>query len=193
MYSACLEGTIVYHCAPTLVGLKAASLLSLSASAYPALPALVGAYDRLLSPSGLRLEILCRCDRRFLVLVYRPAALERHLAARAARALLHAAGYAPEGSLAAWLDHLRGRLGGGDGFPHEIGLFLGYPPEDVHGFLADPGDHCRLCGYWKVYHNVDETRARFAQFDRCRAALLSRLEAGFTLSQLFGACRAPAA
>ena len=44
-----------------------------------------------------------------------------------------------------------------------------------------------------LYHNVDETRARFAQFDRCRAALLSRLEAGFTLSQLFGACRAPAA
>ena len=193
MYSACLEGTIVYHCAPTLVGLKAASLLSLSASAYPALPALVGAYDRLLSPSGLRLEILCRCDRRFLVLVYRPAALERHLASPAARALLRAAGYAPEGDLAAWLDHLRGRLGGGGGFPHEIGLFLGYPPEDVAGFLADPGGPCALCGYWKVYHNVDETRARFSRFDRCRAALLSRLRAGFTLSQLFGACRAPAA
>ena len=35
---------------------------------------------------------------------------------------------------------LIGRLQENEGFPHEIGLFLGYPPEDVLGFIENKGE-----------------------------------------------------
>ena len=188
-----LDQILAYHCAPALAGLKPANLVALSREEFPDLEERLEDYRRLFARRGVALRTMCGCGRKVLLLLYRPAQLEEALGAPLAAALLEKDGYRPGEDLEAMLDRLGLRLRTEGDFPHEIGLFLGYPPEDVHGFLADPVDRCRLCGYWKVYHNVDETRARFAQFDRCRAALLSRLEAGFTLSQLFGACRAPAA
>ena len=100
--------------------------------------------------------------------------------------LLVQAGYPAEGPLSGRLAYLRRRLTAAGGFPHEIGLFLGYPAEDVRAFQARGGAGCKLCGYWKVYHDVEEARRQFRRFDRCRDSLLARLRAGMTLSQLFG-------
>ena len=69
-------------------------------------------------------------------------------------------------------------------FPHEIGLFLDYPVADVVGFARKGGADWKLCGYWKVYHDVEAARERFACFDACRACLCRMLAAGNTISQL---------
>lgn len=37
------------------------------------------------------------------------------------------------------LDHLERRIGQCEEFPHEIGLFLGYPLGDVRGFIENQG------------------------------------------------------
>lgn len=186
MGSARFEETVVYHCSPALVGLKPACLISLAAEQYPGLASMVEGYRAALEGRGIRFELLCRCDRRFLLLVYRPALLERHLARPEVDRLLVRAGYPAGGPLSGRLAHLRRRLTAAGGFPHEIGLFLGYPAEDVRAFQARGGAGCKLCGYWKVYHDVEEARRQFRRFDRCRDSLLARLRAGMTLSQLFG-------
>ena len=80
MYSARFEEVVVRHCSPTLVGIKPACLISLDAAEYPRLPRTVGEYTRALGEKGLRFEVLCRCRRRFLVLVFRPKLLAEHLA-----------------------------------------------------------------------------------------------------------------
>ncbi len=188
------ERALAYHCAPALVGLRCACVISLSSADYPALPRVAGRYTRLLERRGVRIEVLCRCESRWLLLVYRPELLEAHLQGREAVSLLQRRGYPTGAGLAALLRHLRRRLLWREGFPHEIGLFLGYPPEDVQGFLADPGGgRCKLCGHWKVYHDVEGARRQFARFDRSREALCSRLRAGMALSQLFGVRETPAA
>ena len=71
------------------------------------------------------------------------------------------------------LDALQLRLTCG-AFPHEIGLFLGYPPEDVEGFRLHRGRDYKLCGCWKVYSDVEGARQCFRRYDRCRAALCRR-------------------
>ena len=58
------EKALVYHCSPTLCGLKPANLLSLSKDEYPHLPQLAAAYARLLEDKGIRLTILCSCGCR---------------------------------------------------------------------------------------------------------------------------------
>ena len=69
MGSARFEETVVYHCSPALVGLKPACLISLAAEQYPGLASMVEGYRAALEGRGIRFEVLCRCDRRFLLLV----------------------------------------------------------------------------------------------------------------------------
>lgn len=64
------------------------------------------------------------------------------------------------------LDALQLRLTCG-AFPHEIGLFLGYPPEDVEGFRLHRGRDYKLCGCWKVYSDVEGARQCFRRYARC--------------------------
>jgi len=72
-------------------------------------------------------------------------------------------------ALHAALTTLRRRLAGaGDGdFPHEVGLFLGYPPEDVLGFIRQDGAHCVCSGIWKAYADPEGRRRLFARLRKC--------------------------
>ena len=55
-----------------------------------------------------------------------------------------------------------------EGFPHEIGVFLDYPLEDVVGFIENAGQNYKCSGCWKVYCNECETRKLFAKYKKCR-------------------------
>ena len=102
-------------------------------------------------------------------------------------ALLEKDGYRTGEDLEAMLDRLGLRLRTEGDFPHEIGLFLGYPPEDVAGFQRHRGRNCKLCGYWKVYSDVDRAKALFRRYDQCRERLCARLAAGQSLRQILQA------
>ena len=52
-------------------------------------------------------------------------------------------------------------------FPHEIGLFLGYPPEDVCGFMENRACNCKCIGCWKVYGDEAAAKKKFAQYKKC--------------------------
>ena len=58
--------------------------------------------------------------------------------------------------------HLQDRpastLSGSCAFPHEIGLFLGYPFEDVMGFIENKGENYLCSGCWKVYSCEQDAR-----------------------------------
>lgn len=183
-----LEHALAFHCAPALAGIKAANLVCLSGAEYPDLAGEVAAYDRAFCTRGVRFRILCQCHGRNLVLVYRPVLLERALGREQAEEILRERGYGNALTLSARLDRLslRLRASGGE-FPHEIGLFLDYPPEDVEGFRRCGGRGCKLCGYWKVYGDAEAARIRFRRYDRCRAALCRRVEAGVPLVRIFRA------
>ena len=69
-------------------------------------------------------------------------------------------------------------------FPHEIGLFLSYPPEDVKGFIENKASNSKCVGTWKVYGNVDRAKALFAQFQRCTDIYCKLWQAGSSLEEL---------
>ena len=71
----------------------------------------------------------------------------------------------------------------GGEFPHEIGLFLEYPLEDIEGFILHQGKDALECGYWKVYGNVDRAREVFRLYDRLRQTLTALVAAGVSLKE----------
>lgn len=178
------EQQLAHHCAPALAGIKPACLFSCFYKDFPRFEEMLAEYQAVFAAKGIRLRVLFRCARRFLVLVYRETALALHLHKQDVRAALTADGYPPCGELECCLKRLQARCADG-GIPHEVGLFLGYPVRDVLAFQQCKGRGCLLCGYWKVYHDPDTARATFARYDRCRDAVCRRLEGGKTLAQLF--------
>ncbi len=167
------EDTVIRHGAPTLAGMKTGNLFPCFFSSPQALAEELRAMNRVLVPRGLRLVPLRREKGRALLYLFRPAALSRDLAQEEVRRLLRQAGYRDLGQ-GACLAELRRRLGAGGDFPHEIGLFLGYPPEDVAGFVRHRGKGCKCVGCWKVYGDEAAARRQFAAFKACTANYCQR-------------------
>ena len=84
----------------------------------------------------------------------------------------------------ACIARLSRRLRENEDFPHEIGLFLSYPPEDVRGFIENRAKNYKFIGYWKVYGDEDKARRAFARYKKCTDCYCRFLEAGFALTDL---------
>ncbi len=177
------EQELVQHCTPALCRIKPANLVCFSKREFPDFMEVFKHYQTELKRYGICMDLVCSCDKRWLVLVYQPKLLQKQLKQRSVAELLRRDGY-PVGSLQVQLSHLRKRLVEGAEFPHEIGLFLGYPVEDVLAFQQHRGEGCKLCGYWKVYTDVEAAKRCFASFDACRAAWETALHNGKTVTQL---------
>ena len=180
-----LEALLAYHCAPSLAGIKPANIAACQKSKFPDLHADIDKLNSELNRKDIYIEMLCECERRTLVIVYRRSVLEKHLQSHNHRAFLSCYGYPEMGSLSDYLNVLRERLDC-DSFPHEIGVFLGYPLHDIYCFINHRDEGCLLIGEWKVYHNVEEAKKMFIRFKACRKALVRHItERGKTLAQVF--------
>ena len=76
------------------------------------------------------------------------------------------------------------RLRENDEFPHEIGLFLSYPPEDVRGFIENKACRFKCAGLWKVYGDEERAKELFRQYKRCTDRCCALWRAGSGLAQL---------
>ncbi len=177
-----MEETIVRMAAPTLAGIKTGSLFPYYYENREALGKEMDRVNRLLIPRGLRLVLLRLTARSALLYLFRPSGLEKDLQDCTACELLRGAGYSCT-SCGACLWHLLNRFRRGDGFPHEIGLFLSYPPEDVKGFMADR-DNCKAICLWKVYGDEEKARRLCVRYKKCTECYCRMWQLGRRLEQL---------
>lgn len=182
------EETLVQLCAPTLAGLKTGNLFAAAYHSPQEVRDQVRRLNRVLVPRGLRAMPMRYGKARALIYVYRPDRLQKDLMDEQAKSLLREQGYdglAPAGCLS----RLRQRLTQEPEFPHEIGLFLGYPPEDVRGFMEHRP--CKCVGCWKVYGDEAAARRQFAAYKSCTANYCRRRASGASLEGLTVATRLP--
>lgn len=179
-----IEKVIAYHCGPALAGIKPANLVSCYKDKIPCVKTALEQLNRQLNGKDIYFEILCECENRVLVMVYRRQTLWRCLQRAEIRTLLESFGYTPNAGLCACLSRLKSRLNNAE-FPHEIGAFLGYPAHDIYGFIHHRSEGCLLTGEWKVYKNKEQAKKLFARYNRCRKALVRHLSQGKTLAQVF--------
>ncbi len=174
---------MVRNCAPTLAGIKTGSVFSHSFPDKPALRACVRALNRLLRRRGLLVIPLNFAEGKALVYVYRPAYLERDLKQNAAKRILTGFGYETD-CADKCVAVLRRRVQESDRFPHEIGLFLGYPPEDVLGFIENKAANYKYSGLWKVYGDVESAKLTFLRYKLCTDYYCTMLKKGNSLEIL---------
>ncbi len=180
-----LEALLAHYCAPAFAGIKPSNIATIQKSQIPNLHCEIDRLNKELNCRDIYIEILCECERRALVMVYRSAVLQKHLSRSGETTFLGRYGYEECISPSDYIGKLKSRLGC-DGFPHEIGVFLGYPLRDIYCFIHHRSRGCLMVGEWRVYHNADEAARLFSRFKSCRAALVRMVtEKGKTLAQIF--------
>ena len=73
---------------------------------------------------------------------------------------------------------------GRQSFPHEMGVFLGYPLGDVKGFIEHHGKEYLCSGYWKVYQDEQKAKSTFQLYQSVRDAVLQLIMAGSNLYEI---------
>lgn len=175
-----LNFQIALQCAPFLKGLKVSCVISMDTALYGGLAEIFDnmdiAYHRLSCSEG-------KC----LVLFYRPEELRRYLQQTQVQNLMREYGYTDmnvQQMLLRLSERVRNFTGRGIGFPHEIGIFLGYPLEDVKGFIENNGKKYLMIGYWKVYSNPVGARMVFKQYDRAKYCAVNEFLTGKSIREI---------
>ena len=137
--------------------------------------------------TNISLIILCTCKKRHLVMVYRAKELEEHLRSKEVSDYLREFGYRRD-DFVSNLIRLHQRMNGFYNkmkeFPHEVGVFLGYPICDIKGFLENKGERYLHSGYWKIYGNLEETRKKFLSYDEARETAIDEFLSGRELESI---------
>ncbi|QAT50221.1 DUF3793 family protein [Caproiciproducens sp. NJN-50] len=180
------EASLVEQCAPTLAGMKPANLFLYQSEDRESVYSDIARWDRELAPYAMSVCVVkeCECESSYLVYVYRKAGLARVLSERMTCSFLRTLGYDTSRGCDALLRQLSGRLCLEREFPHEIGIFLGYPLFDVISFMEHKGRNYAFCGYWKAYFNPAGARKRSGQYRKCTYIYKRMFENGTPISRL---------
>ena len=177
------EEILIRQGAPTLAGIKTGSLFPCPCDDREALLTDVRRLNRQLVPKGLCLLPIRFKDGQALLYLYRPSELRKDLKDHLAGMLLAEAGYPDKGSEQC-VAYLARRFRSGGEFPHEVGLFLSYPPQDVLGFIENRAVNYKCAGLWKVYGDVEQAQRLFARYRKCTDIYCELWRAGSGIGQL---------
>jgi len=175
-----VENQIALQCAPLIAGLKPSNLLSIS-------KANLSCVKRILKGTGISYTVLLISGQRITLLLYKREELLQYLAKPEVEALFKTMGYEAcilEEILPVFQKRYRKYMEETKDFPHEMGLLLGYPVEDVEGFIRHEGKNSLHIGYWKVYGNLQEKLQLFRQFEQAKENLIQLVSNGESMTDI---------
>ena len=173
-----LARMIAIHSSPAICGIKASNLVSFDINEFRDIEEEINELNKLYGPN-ICFKIMSCKNGRVLVLVYKKKVMDKTLSLKSNEMFLANLGYNIE-STDSMIECLKERLNQRDDFPHEIGIFLGYDLNDTIEFLHG-NKNCLYVGCWKVYSNVDEKKALFNRYNRCRDCLVKLVDKGYPL------------
>ena len=178
-----MEAHLIEHCSPTLASIKTANLFMYTIPRVPEFADCLQRVNKILNKKGVYVEALQIREGRALIWVYRKSQLESRMQDQRVSKFLGTYGYQTE-KLDKVILHLKERVLSAKKFPHEIGVFLGYPLADVVAFIKNEGKNSKCTGCWKVYTNECEARNLFKKYDKCKLIYAKMLSLGKSIRQL---------
>lgn len=176
-----MEKKIIEHCSPTLAGIKCGNMFKYTDKTR-SLEETMRLND-LLRPRGISVKILFSCSNRDLIMVYREDMISKRLSSPGVSELLSSIGYDCS-SVPSCLTTLSNKMSAEGAIPPEVGIFLGYPLEDVKGFIEHRGRYSKTVGCWKVYGDEEDAVRLFRKYKKCKDIFVRKYEAGYSITKL---------
>ncbi len=174
---------IIKYCSPTLAGMKVGSIFGLKYNIITEIDDFLNHWNQVFKGRGLRVKVLSINEKRANIYLYRASMLEEILNNQSVREFLLSLGYKSTNPDYV-LSKLSERIQEGVDFPHEIGVILGYPVEDIKGFMENCGKNYLCSGCWKVYNNVNQTKKLFEKYKKCKVTYMKNYGKGVNITRL---------
>lgn len=180
-----IKGNIALQCSLVLSGIKPSNLLIYSNHCE-------GCISEELKNTGAEHMKLYTGSKESVSIIFNREKLEKALLDEENRKFIKQYGY-EDFSVNSVIEKLAGRYTGfKEGraeFPHEMGIVLGYPLEDVSGFIENNGKNYLYSGYWKVYKNAEEKIQLFKIYKDIKKYFVEQIENGRQIHQICSECR----
>ena len=177
-----LEHALIEHGAPTLAGVKTANLFPIKMEGEDLIRSL-RRVNRILNEKGMRVIPIRKRNDSILLYLFRPEMLREDLRQPETACMLEEMGY-PSNRMDLCISCLIRHLKEDKSFPHEIGLFLGYPPSDVKSFMISSREGVKCTGCWKAYSNQEEAERIFEKYRKCTRVYRREMKKGRSLESL---------
>ena len=179
-----LEDYLINHCSPTLAGCKIGSLFTYRNNERKEINTYLIEWNKKLYGLGIFITVLRKRKNSSLIYVYNKFNLEKLLKEEEVFSYLFSLGYLND-NVDEVLLHLKKKLSDNKNvFPHEIGIFLGYPLCDVIGFIENKGKSYKNCGKWKVYGCKRESQILFDKYDYCKNCYKKMHSKGYDILEI---------
>ncbi len=175
-----MKESIVKHCAATLAGFKCGCIFKTEGDM--SIVEEVEQCNKVLEPKGVFIIPLGSCGCGNLWYVYRPLQLESRIRESQIRIFLEGRGYDCS-SIDSIINEIKSRLKSRGCIPHEIGILLDYPLEDVKAFSEGRKDYCCI-GCWKVYGDSVAANIAFKKIRKCKNVYTRKFREGTPLEKL---------
>lgn len=144
--------------APTVNGIKLSEFLAISETLFKEV------YPRYFEGNNSTIMVTVRVlEKKRQVLVYNRKCLKDVLSQRDVKEFLETLGYTKDMAVESCIERLARRMRGRK-FPHEIGLFLGYPAKDVIGYMGlNSLAHNKTMG-WRMYGDTSESEKIYSRY-----------------------------
>ena len=181
MSVANFDRTVLHLASPALCGIKPANLFTIESENCVLCQKRINELNKEFFKDGVKL-VLLPCKNRFLVFAYSKILLKKTLSSSRTRRYLKSKGYGCDSSEKT-LSELFRRLctRSCKNFPHEIGIFLGYPFEDVVAFEKNCGRGCKYTGSWEVYGDVKSACKKMNEYKMCSEKCCALFDKGFNV------------
>ncbi len=182
--------TFANSCMPTLLKTKPSSLISFHKKYMEGQVSFFDVLKKETERFKCKYYVLYENDKTYYIIIYNAELLKEILSRNCKHVILKENGYLEgieyfeQNILNFKLRFQNFKQNKNSDFPHEIGIFLGYPIIDVEEFIKNKGENYILCGYWKVYHNVEEAGKTFELFRKLREEAMELFFTGKELNEI---------
>ncbi len=180
MDSRKIGNQLVLQCAPLIVGLKMSNLFIIQNEH-------ISKMYRLLKESRISYYVFLVTEKMSTLFLYDREKLENFLSKKQTRLFFQEEGYLDfdlQKVLFRFRCQYRLYWSGKRDFPHELGLLLGYPIEDVNGFILNKGKKSLYTGYWKVYDDVQGKKELFRMYELAKETLIQLVFNGISIAEI---------
>lgn len=180
MDSRKIGNQLVLQCAPLIVGLKMSNLFIIQNEH-------ISKMYRLLKESRISYYVFLVTEKMSTLFLYDREKLENFLSKKQIRLFFREEGYLDfdlQKVLFRFRCQYRLYWSGKRDFPHELGLLLGYPIEDVNGFILNKGKKSLYTGYWKVYDDVQGKKELFRMYELAKETLIQLVFNGISIAEI---------
>ncbi len=172
---------MIHYCAPALCGIKSGNMFFIKNEDYSENSFIL--WKEIFSAHGLITFAIQLSDTTTGILTCNVCWVRKILDDAMVRAYLREKGYGST-SIFDFVKTFSKRIKTQSGFPHEIGVILGYPIDDVIEFEKHQGRNCKYCGYWKTYTDIEKAKDCKCRYRDCICLCEKLYREGYSIIQI---------